>query len=362
MPGSAASALSSLLADLYSGVDAARPWAPFLESLSRWMAASYAVLIIAERERGCPGTFEAPGADPVRSAVYVDTFFADDPFRGLPEGKVISFADFIAGRPEGQYRAYRDYLALAGGEQVIAVDLRFEGQVEARFRIMRIAELPDFSVADRARLESLVPHLRTAIALFAKLHRAGGQQSVFRSAAEGAGTGVLILDRTRRIVSSNVVAERLLAEGEGLRRSGELAVFASRDVAAQIDALLSPRADPVDVKRLVIPRVSLGDLVVAARPVALPAIHSGSGALALFLTVPDAPGVPDPMLLRNMFDLTPAETRLALRLATGEGLAESAAGLGISVNTAKSQLRSIFAKTDTRRQSQLAVKLASLSR
>lgn len=357
-----APALSSLLADLYGGVEAARPWAPFLETLARWMSASYAVLIISAPEGPSPGTFVAPGADPQRSADYIDSFFAEDPFRGLPDGKVTSFADFMASRPGDCYRAYRDYLALAGGEQVIAVDLRFEGTFEARFRIMRIDALPDFSVADRARLQALVPHLRIAIALFAKMQLAGAQHGVFYSAAEGFGVAVLILDRSRRIVSSNLLAERFLAEGEGLRRSGEKIFFASRDVAATVGALLAGPADQDGIRRFLIPRSERGDLAATTRPITLPAIHSGAGSLALFLTDPDAREVPDDVLLRAMFGLTPAEAKLAARLARGNSLVDAARLGGISPNTAKSQLRAIFAKTGTRRQSQLAVKLAALGK
>ena len=51
--------------------------------------------------------------------------------------------------------------------------------------------------------------------------------------------------------------------------------------------------------------------------------------------------------------LTPAETRLARCLASGATLRNAAEQLGVSINTVRSQLRQIFAKTGTSRQAAL---------
>jgi DNA-binding CsgD family transcriptional regulator len=61
------------------------------------------------------------------------------------------------------------------------------------------------------------------------------------------------------------------------------------------------------------------------------------------------------------FKLTPAESRIALGIARGEALADIAHAHGISVNTARTQLRSIFSKTHTHRQAELAVLLMARS-
>jgi len=53
------------------------------------------------------------------------------------------------------------------------------------------------------------------------------------------------------------------------------------------------------------------------------------------------------------YGLTTAETRLAAELAAGHALRDAARNLGIQVNTARVQLRSIFGKTATNRQAAL---------
>jgi DNA-binding CsgD family transcriptional regulator len=58
--------------------------------------------------------------------------------------------------------------------------------------------------------------------------------------------------------------------------------------------------------------------------------------------------------------VTPAEGRLAERLAAGEPLAAAARSLGISATTAKSHLARLFEKTGTSRQADLVQLLVSL--
>jgi DNA-binding CsgD family transcriptional regulator len=66
----------------------------------------------------------------------------------------------------------------------------------------------------------------------------------------------------------------------------------------------------------------------------------------------EARGVPVGRL-QEAFDLTEAESRLAARLAAGEGLRSAAQSLGITYGTARARLAEIFQKTETRRQGEL---------
>ncbi|OCC22599.1 LuxR family transcriptional regulator [Croceicoccus estronivorus] len=350
---------SELLICLYGELDGERPWDAFLETLAKWLEASYATLIITAPGTRLPGTFITPGANPRYSESYMESFFADDPFRDLPEGKVTTFSEFINQQAAEDYAAYRDYLALAAGEQVLAVDLRFDGRFEARFRVTRDKALPDFTGQERSALQALIPHLRIAVTLFEKLQLAGAEHGVFQSATEGLGLALLVLDRNYRIVSSNALAERFLDEGEGLKRSGERLTIEAAEPRKTIDRLLAEPEKQDKVTRFRVERPERGDLIATARTLDLPAIHSGTGALALFLALPGEESPLEPETVRELFGLTMAEARLAVILGQGVSLVEAAKRLGITHNTAKTQLRAIFAKTGAHRQSQLVGILAS---
>jgi DNA-binding CsgD family transcriptional regulator len=63
--------------------------------------------------------------------------------------------------------------------------------------------------------------------------------------------------------------------------------------------------------------------------------------------------------LHGLFDLSPAEARLAAALTAGDALKAVAANHGIKFSTARSYLENIFRKTGTHQQSQLVALLKS---
>jgi DNA-binding CsgD family transcriptional regulator len=65
-------------------------------------------------------------------------------------------------------------------------------------------------------------------------------------------------------------------------------------------------------------------------------------------------------LLQSVFGLTRGEAQLARALSTGASLSEIAARTGVGIGTLRGQLKSIFLKTDTNRQAELAVILGQL--
>jgi DNA-binding CsgD family transcriptional regulator len=73
------------------------------------------------------------------------------------------------------------------------------------------------------------------------------------------------------------------------------------------------------------------------------------------------PGEIEPVL-GAVFNLTPREATLAAALARGNDLADASALLGITLGTARIYLKSIFAKTRTRRQAELVGLILRLTR
>jgi DNA-binding CsgD family transcriptional regulator len=84
-----------------------------------------------------------------------------------------------------------------------------------------------------------------------------------------------------------------------------------------------------------------------------------SGAIALMFVTPLVrQNAPQPALLEALFDLTPAEARIASSLVEGRSVAEIAKAQGIMQNSVRGQLKSIFAKTGVHRQAELVSLLA----
>ena len=87
----------------------------------------------------------------------------------------------------------------------------------------------------------------------------------------------------------------------------------------------------------------------------------GAGEGIVLLVDPQTERETPDALLQQAFGLTPAETRLALGLVNGHGLQSLAQLHNLSVGTLRVRLKSIFAKTNTKRQSELLMLIAKLS-
>ena len=78
----------------------------------------------------------------------------------------------------------------------------------------------------------------------------------------------------------------------------------------------------------------------------------------LLIRDPAARMAPDSLILRDLYGLSAAEALLARTMVEGAtGLADVAKRLGISLNTAKTQLKAVFDKVGVRRQAELVARL-----
>jgi len=82
---------------------------------------------------------------------------------------------------------------------------------------------------------------------------------------------------------------------------------------------------------------------------------------AIILLDLDARPEPSPRALQSLFGLTAAEIQLAVELARGLNLLHIARSRGLSRTTIRSQLASLFVKTQTRRQADLVALLGRVA-
>jgi DNA-binding CsgD family transcriptional regulator len=80
---------------------------------------------------------------------------------------------------------------------------------------------------------------------------------------------------------------------------------------------------------------------------------TSDAAVVIFISDPELRDVSLTDVLHEVYGLTPAEAELAQLLAQGISLEAAAKRRNVTLNTARSQLKQVFAKTDTRRQGEL---------
>jgi DNA-binding CsgD family transcriptional regulator len=228
--------------------------------------------------------------------------------------------------------------------------------------ILRSGRQGPFEPHETRLLASLAPRLTET----ATLSKAVGHVALssISNALALIGQPALALDRSGFVLEANAVAQHIF-DDEIFVRNRRLTVR-DKQASLALDALadqLRTTADtvPLPAMPIVVQRVVRRPVVIRIVPVAGPARTPFLGARAL-LIISDLHNKPQPQasVLKKTFDLTPAETRLASLMAAGTSIERAADQLGLSRATVRSQLKAVFAKTATHRQSELVALLSRL--
>src|SRR5262249_30862533 len=71
------------------------------------------------------------------------------------------------------------------------------------------------------------------------------------------------------------------------------------------------------------------------------------------LVVSESLAEPNPAILRELFSLTPTETRITTPLVLGRSAEEIAQDLNVSIQTVRTHIKRVLSKTSTTRQGEL---------
>jgi DNA-binding CsgD family transcriptional regulator len=226
----------------------------------------------------------------------------------------------------------------------------------------------DYGSRDGRLLGDLLPHLARATAFADRLQRA----ELLRSSSEHAWDlmrwGILLLGKGGQIVFANRMAEEILGQSNGLTaRHGRIVATACADMT-RLTALLARASAPTCGPRaggtLPVSRPGHRPLQLWAMPLpaeepAFPLLEPVASVCVL-LVDPEREVVPPREALKALFGLTHAEAELVHGLLHGERLEDYANRAGITRNTARTHMRSVFGKTDTGRQAELIRLVASV--
>lgn len=217
---------------------------------------------------------------------------------------------------------------------------------------------PQFDRRDIGRLDVYRPHLARAGLLAARwrLER-------LRAAAEALaliGLPAAVLDVCGKVLAANSLIEALKAHFVWLPKDRiSLADPAADELLRRAVARI---ADPTATTVLSFPSIRVGKnpAVVHLIPATGEARDLFSGGFAmLIVTEVRAPDAPDAALIQGLFDLTPAEARVARAIAQQKTIEGIATEFGLSRETIRTQVKSVLAKTGFTRQQNLVAVLTS---
>jgi DNA-binding CsgD family transcriptional regulator len=230
--------------------------------------------------------------------------------------------------------------------------------------IQRTGREGPFEARDKPLLARLAPRLTEA----ATLATAVGRTAILgvTNALDLIGLPAVAISQLGRVLGINKRAEAYL-ERDLLVRNGRLSLAdktADSELIGLIDGFRNvSRMDATDASPIVVRRPGQRPLVLQSLPVPSAARSPFFGARAiLVLNDLERDGEFSRSLLARIFNLTPAQSNIAVGIATGRSLEEVAAELGVTLETARHHLKVVFGKTETHRQGQLVALLNKLER
>lgn len=245
-------------------------------------------------------------------------------------------------------------------------DLRWFGGVRVEcgadlwcLSIQRTVDQGPFSAREKDELASLSTKLSGIVAMAGVI---GNSISTgILEAFETSNRGAALINRNGQIFKVNKVAERLL-HGDVRIEKGRI-IAADRAACEQLERAVgkllnhssSALRPPVAFERR-------GRRPLLVYPAKLDSMTRNALAdCQVVLIFVDTEALPRPpeAALQTGLRLTEAEARLAVHLAQGQPLEKAADCIGVAKETARSQLKSIFAKTDCHRQAELVAILST---
>ena len=220
----------------------------------------------------------------------------------------------------------------------------------------------------------LAPHLVRAIALNHQLAASKLVEQALGSSLDALGTAAFVLAPAGRLLHANRLGEGMLRAGDvvALKRGRVLAAKSAAEATALEVAIrdaayhgtsigapirLASRGDGAAHLAWVFQMREPADPSSPRSPLRLLDALDRDGAILVLITRSDRTAAISAGVLRSAYGLSVAEALLAEALVAGKTLAEYGAIKGLSRNTLRNQLASIFDKTGTNRQAELVARV-----
>jgi DNA-binding CsgD family transcriptional regulator len=207
-------------------------------------------------------------------------------------------------------------------------------------------------------LDALRPHLARAALLSGRLWMARARSVV--QAFQAMGLPAAALSPDGRVIAFN---DHFSSDGRIVAAAGNrIGLHDPRAKSLFENGLIQLRVGHPTVLSILLPgHADYETAVLHLIPVRGAGRDVFAGSLTLVVLTAMSPhALPSADLLHALFDLTPAEARLARGLATGQTLSELAHSSAVSRETLRTHLKAVLAKTGMSRQTDLARLLSRL--
>lgn len=362
---------SLILDAVYDAATTFERWPVALDRIGQAFGCSY-VGLIDRNLRTMEGRASAVGIDLPGQREYFEVWSKHDLLRLWTRAYrpgVVETDREILPRPHllrSDY--YNCFLKPRDMHTVMRITLATDDGFRKFVSMSRPNSLGEYGTADVERCRRLVPHLQRAARITQSVETADLALTAFSDILERSAKGVLLLDRGGKVLFANAAARAMaqVADGFLLRRERIEVLNGDDDTALRhLIAGATGVIERADAARGGVMRLARKSgkpgFSVAVAPLAGGTSWSGKAPVAFILvTDPDARPLRLDAMLRQLFCLTGAETRVAERLMMGDSPERAAESLHVKITTVRWHLASLYRKTRTNRQAELVRLLLSV--
>lgn len=364
--------IGQLVSSIYDAALDSALWPAFMERLASSLNASLGMLWMHDFRNGT-ASFESDGGnvsavkglDATAIARYTNYYVGRNVWvpnaSQLAEGSITVSSALYPDNLLKRTEFYSDFLRVndlfyAVGSSIVKQDTR-----DVKMSFARSECAGRYSDAELHLVRQLMPHLRNAVVLHRELHRLKVLSASATAALELVPLGVILLTRSGLLLHANRRAHQLVTRTAALLfGAGSTLQAASTSTTASLQQLIQDAVRTGAGKGLAHGgtlrlRSSSGrELQVLVTP--LPAessLFGGDAVAAIFCSEPDSVVNVLSRTLEIMYSMTPAEAHLTESLVYGQSLKQYAEVRGVSMNTVRTQLKAVAAKTGAKRQADL---------
>lgn len=266
----------------------------------------------------------------------------------------VSESDIFEPQEIEQDEAIVNYLRPAGFGHGAGTGITMPTGEIAIYSVERRYETGPFTRGDCLSLDVLRPHLARAALLSG---RAGLERAkAMASTLETIGIPAAVVRHGGKLLAANAMLERMMPSLFQDRRERLRIVDERADsLFAKVLESLSKGAGGRGVGSIpVASDASRPPMIVHLLPVRGAAQDLFFQASAIVMVTPiDRASVPTAEVLQGLFDLTPAEARVAQGIGRAGDVDVLARSLGVKPSTVRKQIKAVLAKTGVRRQTEL---------
>lgn len=358
--------INSLIGDIYDAGANDGDWQAMGKRLFNCLGADAGTMRLRRADGQSVNVFEVSRAD---ESQYADHYSHIDPIRAamarVPatqdwQSAVLLSEDLVEADAYHRTEFFQDFARPNGQDHMLlgAVGDR-DGTIMGFFR-----DGMSFGHDEKSKLARLLPHMQRALQLRQRLREAELCARVGYSAFEALPGSAVVVDAELNILFANSAAARSLS-GRGLpigiaaashTSLGTRLVIDNREQSGRLRALVrdassggSGGAMRIEVDSGSDERLDQLAVLVSPQPPQLggqPARPGEPAPVLILITQLARPSAPRPSLLGDLFGLSIAEGAVALALLGGQTAESVARERDVSLETVRSQIRTVLRKTD----------------